>query len=370
MHLKRIWPCLLFFTVLAGCAAEAPPEAGSPTYDCSRIPAAPLEINELAAPRGSKDLAFDAFGYVTGFDGFSLVRANLAGDTQVLTTADFGGEGPDGLEYLPDGRLLGASQNQGVFTVTPDGAINSLLPDLREVFGLLLWPDGMVYAGDNANIYRIDPRLGTATVLLRGQDYPELGEFRPRIVNFTLDYSTMIIGTHENQLFRVPVDPALNPVGDPVFWLDVAGSFSGVDGLVVDVCGNFYVPSYPDELYRITPDGVAHLYHKWAGVEAFGHGVRWGTGRDGWREDALYLPRPYGGYTVVEVVTGVPGRRQMPEPQRGDAHLLSCRTGSPGSRAGAPGSQPAKTTLMLLTITLFLHLRTRARRRGRPGGSP
>ncbi|PKN23836.1 MAG: hypothetical protein CVU65_13490 [Deltaproteobacteria bacterium HGW-Deltaproteobacteria-22] len=359
--MKGLWLFFLFFPTLAGCTG-ADPKPGSQPTDCSQIPAAPLEINELAAPRGSKDLAFDKFGYVTGFDGFSLVRANLAGDTQVLTTADFGGEGPDGLEYLPDGRLLGASQNQGVFTVTPDGAINSLLPDLREVFGLLQGPDGMIYAGDNANIYRINPQTGASAVLLRGQDYPELGEFRPRIVNFTLDYSTMIIGTHENQLFRVPIDADLNPAGDPVFWLDVAGSFSGVDGLVVDVCGNFYVPSYPDELYRITPDGVAHLYHKWSGPETFGHGVRWGTGRYGWRDDALYLPRPYGDFRVVEVVTGVPGR-QAPEPQRGDAHLLSCRAGSPGSRASGPCSETPSLPPLWPAGLLFLSTLWRWRRR-------
>jgi len=212
----------------------------------------------------------------------------------------------------------------------------------------LLGPDGMLYAGDNHCLYRIAPDTGAQEILICSEDHPDPGTFTPRIVQFNLDFSEMIVGTHENRLFLLPIDANLNPAGDPVFWLDVAGSTSGVDGLVVDVCGNYYVPSYPDELYRITPDGVAHLYHKWSGVETLGHGLRWGTGRDGWRDDALYLPQPYGGYTVVEVVTGVPGRKfPAPPAAPGDAHALTCGA-SPGRRATPVGGS------ILLAFCLLL----------------
>ncbi len=32
------------------------------------------------------------------------------------------------------------------------------------------------------------------------------------------------------------------------------------------------------------------------------------TGSGGWRSDALYVPQPYNGESVTEVVVGVPGR--------------------------------------------------------------
>jgi len=119
----------------------------------------------------------------------------------------------------------------------------------------------------------------------------------------------------------------------------------------VDVCGNLYVPTYPDGLYRITPEGLVRLYQQWAGVLELGHGLRFGTGRHGWRDDALYLPRFYGGNTIVEVVTGVPGRRM---PRRsllsdGDAHALLCRA-TPGHRGKEPRYWLPVLALLLLTL--------------------
>ncbi len=336
-------------------AISGPALAGPGSFDCAHVPEAPLEINDLgeAGPRGSHDLAFDALGYLTGYDGFSIVRGDRAGDRRVLASLDFGGEGPEGMEYLPDGRLVTAAPTLGIITVSPDGGVLPLAPDLRDVFGVLLGPDGLLYAGDNRCLYRITPETGAAEVLLCGEDYDGPEPFTPRIVNFTLDFAEMIVGTHENRLFRVPVDARLDPVGPPVFWLEVAGSTSGVDGLEVDVCGNLYIPTYPDGLYRISPDGQVHLYHQWAGVHELGHGARFGPGRHGWRDDALYLPRFYGGNTIVEVVTGVPGR-PMPRPallSDADAHALACR--------GAPGRRRDEKTdwLPVLALIILLTLR-------------
>ena len=327
--------CRLLVILLSAFPGPVLADPGS--FDCADVPGAPVGITDLgeAGPRGSHDLAFDAFGYLTGYDGFSIVRGDRAGDRRVLASLDFGGEGPEGMEYLPDGRLVTASPTLGVFTVSPAGDVLPLVPDLREVFGILLGPDGRLYAGDNRCLYRIEPESGAVEILLCSEDHDGPEPFTPRIVNFSLDFSEMIVGTHENRLFRVPVDPRFDPVGPPVFWLEVAGSTSGVDGLELDVCGNLYVPTYPDGLYRITPDGEVLLYHQWAGPQELGHGVRFGTGLHGWRADALYLPRYYGGNTIVEVVTGVPGRR-MPRPAllpEDDAHALTCRA-APGHTGG------------------------------------
>ncbi len=332
------WRIMCAWLVAALAAVPEPTLAEPGTFDCADVPEAPLEINDLgeAGPRGSHDLAFDAFGYLTGYDGFSIVRGDRAGDRRVLASLEFGGEGPEGMEYLSDGRLVTAAPMLGIFTVSPTGDLVPLAPDLRDVFGILLGPDGLLYAGDNHCLYRVDPESGAVEILLCSEDHDGPEPFTPRIVNFTLDFTEMIVGTHENRLFRVPIDARFDPVGAPVFWLEVAGSTSGVDGLELDVCGNLYVPTYPDGLYRITPHGEVRLYHQWAGPQELGHGVRFGTGLHGWRADALYLPRFYGGNTIVEVVTGVPGRR-MPRPavlSDGDAHTLTCRA-SPGSRGDA-----------------------------------
>ena len=351
-HHGAMRPALL---LLAACLTAIPvPVIADPgSFDCARIPEAPVEINDLgeAGPRGSHDLAFDSFGYLTGYDGFSIVRGDRSGDRRVLASMNFGGEGPEGMEYLPDGRLVSAAPMLGIFTVSPEGDVVLLAPDLRDVFGVLLGPDGLLYAGDNHCLYRVDPGTAEVERLLCSEDHDGPEPFTPRIVNFNLDFSEMFVGTHENRLFRVPIDARLDPVGAPVFWLEVAGSTSGVDGLEVDVCGNLYVPTYPDGLYRITPEGLVRLYHQWAGVLELGHGLRFGTGRHGWRDDALYLPRFYGGNTIVEVVTGVPGRRM---PRRSllsddDAHALLCRA-TPGRRGKEPRYWLPVLALLLLTL--------------------
>ena len=43
-------------------------------------------------------------------------------------------------------------------------------------------------------------------------------------------------------------------------------------------------------------------------AELTGHGVAWGSGVGGFREDALYLPQPVNGGTVGEAIIGVPYR--------------------------------------------------------------
>jgi hypothetical protein len=355
MRTHELWPFFLVLAALPACAGKDPPKTEA--FDCSQVSDAPLAIlplgdNLASRPRGSHDLAFDAEGYLTGFDGFSLVRVNRDFDLRVISTAGFGGEGPEGMEYLPDGRLISASPDLGVFTLTPDGALETLAPDLREVFGILLGPDRMIYAADNYKIYRIDPETGTTEILIDSAATPEPERFMPRVLNFSLDYRKMYIGTYANRLYTLDLDADLNPVGDPQFWMDLPGYSSGVDGLVVDVCGNLYIPSYPDELYRITQDGVLSLYHRWPEIDQFGHGARWGTGRDGWRADALYMPQHYNDHIVIEVVTGVPGRVITPPAAgREDPHQLSCRNAGPCSRP------PTALSFFLLSGLLYGRLR-------------
>jgi hypothetical protein len=83
------------------------------------------------------------------------------------------------------------------------------------------------------------------------------------------------------------------------------------DGVAVDACGYIYVPEFWDSvLLRVDPQGNSIVYYDWDGSTpaGYGHGVIFGTGVAGWREDALYLPMPYADNGVQEIVTGVPGR--------------------------------------------------------------
>jgi hypothetical protein len=62
-------------------------------------------------------------------------------------------------------------------------------------------------------------------------------------------------------------------------------------------------------MYRIDPDtGLVQDLLGHMG-NAYGHGAEWGRGIGEWRSDAIYLPQPYDGNTVLEVVIGVPTAR-------------------------------------------------------------
>ncbi len=46
--------------------------------------------------------------------------------------------------------------------------------------------------------------------------------------------------------------------------------------------------------------------------DEYGHGVEWGSGIGAWKADAIYLPQPYNGNTVVEVTLGIPRAPRTP----------------------------------------------------------
>ena len=84
----------------------------------------------------------------------------------------------------------------------------------------------------------------------------------------------------------------------------VGGGFH--DGMGVDACGNVYVADYTSRnLFRLSPEGEKTVLVRWSEAR-YGHGLAWGSGIGGFREDAIYLPQPFDGNTVVEVVVGVP----------------------------------------------------------------
>ncbi len=96
-----------------------------------------------------------------------------------------------------------------------------------------------------------------------------------------------------------------------MFATDVGVSGSYHDGLGVDVCGNVYVNDFWSlSFFRVSPLGVVKLLKTWASPDpGYGHGQEWGSGLGEWRDDAIYVPQPYDGNTVAELVVGIPSRR-------------------------------------------------------------
>jgi sugar lactone lactonase YvrE len=282
----------------------ATPVAGPdtpPAVDCLGLSPGPRSITELVRPRGYHDVAFSDDGEIIGSDGSALVAVDRQDNLRVYAPVS----GAEGIDRLADGTLIVAS-SEGLVKVSPEGAVVPLAAGVQ-AYGVTVGPDGLVYAGTNGVLYRVDPSSGSVDTYLDPQTLPE--PFAARTINFDVDHSLMYIGSFGDSVYVLPIDAQLNPAGSPRRFVSVQGGGPYFDGLGVDACGNLYVPSYTHSaLYRFGPDGEGAMYWDPPELTPYGHGIRFGSGIGGWLADAVYLPQPYDNNTVVELVTGV-GKR-------------------------------------------------------------
>ena len=134
------------------------------------------------------------------------------------------------------------------------------------------------------------------------------------MINFDLDYTKMYIGTFggsQGRIYVVELDANLDPISGPEVFVSGVGTGAYHDTLGVDLCGYLYVADYSTSaMFRISPGGDVQTLLQAQGLlsSEYVHGMTWGTGEDGWLDDAIYLTQPYNGNTVMEVVIGVPSR--------------------------------------------------------------
>ena len=274
-----------------------------PVFDCSLVPDEPIEINELEDPRGYHDVAFDTLGNLIGSDGNHL-RASVDSTSSDVWVANVGIV--QGMDWLPDGDMVAAG-GDSILRINPEDGKDTIASGLY-AYGVTVGPDGMVYIGGTSSaVLKLDPESGD------WDEFVELpGGLTSRSLDFSPDYSKMYIGVLSGGVvFAVDLDESLEPLDDPYEFASGIGS-SYHDGVGVDVCGNVYVNDYSTfSLWRISPGGDVTRLKQWTfhGDPGYGHGQGWGPGLGVWRSDALYIPQPYDGNTVGEVVLGIPGRK-------------------------------------------------------------
>jgi hypothetical protein len=280
----------------------------TPAYDCAAIPPAPLSLRTLNGPRGYHGLAFDHAGMIVGSDGSSLIRSDYAGNWTVFVP-NLGSA--EQMDYLPNGDLaLTVSWSGDLHRVTPAGG-RSLIAANLGAYGVLVGPDGMIYAAGGTEVNRIDPATGVRTLL---------GEFggddEAHSLDFSPDHRRLYIGTNNwagiiGTLYVLHLDANLNPMGPPEVFATVGEGWH--DGIAVDACGNLYVVDFwTFAMYRIDPNGAVSLYHNWGpGGTDYGHATVFGNGIGGWRIDAIYAPMPYNDNLVQEIVIGAPSRHWL-----------------------------------------------------------
>lgn len=276
-------------------------------FDCSTVPAEPLSKTEIQGARGYHDVAFTENGYILGNNSgnFHLVAAAYGEPANVLVP----GIGQiEQMTWLPNGDLAAATY-QGVVRITPAGGQTVIAGDIH-AYGLILGPDQKLYAADQSKIVRIDPDTGQIDRLLEPGALPQGS---PRVIQFGLGYTQMFIGTlsgAQGRIYVMDLDENLDPISEPRIFTSGVGAGDYHDGLGIDICGYLYVPDYSySALYRISPSGqVQNIHNSGPLLRDYGHGLEWGNGVGGWRDDAIYLPLPYGNNKVLEIVIGVPSR--------------------------------------------------------------
>lgn len=272
-------------------------------WDCDEL-VEPFEMEtELIAPRGYHDVWFDDDGHILGWDGNSILSVTYDDMVSVFLPGVSGVQGMDGLE---NGDLLFVNFNAELRRVTPDLQQTTVATGLNGAYGMSVGPDQMAYVCTSNGVVRVDPDTGdqSSWVTLPGSA-------TPRAIVFNLDSTGAYMSTllePGSPVYFVEVDENLDPSEDPVVYATGVGQ-GYHDGLGIDACGNLYVPDFSTRgLYRVDTEGnVTTLYTQaTSGANHYGHGLDWGSGLDGWNHKAIYLPQPYDGNTVNEIVLGVP----------------------------------------------------------------
>lgn len=275
-------------------------DTGSTFVDCDSLPETNLGDQTLSEARAYHGISFDDDGHLIGWDGRNaLVKSSYDGTREVFVP---GLRGVEGMDRLPDGDwVIADSQNARLARVTADGGTEALATNIGYAYGVTVGPDQKIYYVDGG-VHRLDPTTGEVTTL-----FSQMPRSSAHVVNFNLDSTVMYIGTiGRGDVFYVELDEYLDPVTDPAIYASGVGT-GWHDGLGVDACGNLYVADYYSSgLYKVATDGTVTSVVDSGNSTAYGHGLEWGSGHGGWRDDALYQPQPYGGNKVREVVIGVP----------------------------------------------------------------
>lgn len=271
-------------------------------YDCAALPTPPFTFTELDSPRGYHGLAIDPDGYLIGNDASgNLLKVSY---DNIVTPFVPGIGTLQGMDWLLDGDLVAAAGNRLV-RISPAGAVTTLAT-LNNVYGVVVAPNGMVYAADRNDVWRVDPETGESVRFVATS-----GQLEAQSLGFSPDYSKMYIASNFGYaLWEMDLDENFEPLSAPTQLADFGQSYR--DGLAVDWCGNIYVPDYgTNNLYRVSPEGNVQRIVDFS-FSKYGHGIIFGSGVGGWKIDSIYLPQPYDGNTVVEIDIGVPESTWVP----------------------------------------------------------
>lgn len=292
-------PPLFDLGVIPDMPDEPPPV--KPEFDCSMVPDQFVSFQHIPGARGYHGLAIDEDGLAIGSDGNSLIQSTYDGMWNLFIPGIGAGQQMD---WLADGDLAYATQDGAITRVRADATTSVIQPGIN-AYGVVRGPDDMIYvtANNGSGISRIDPMTGATELIVPG------GGINMHSMNFNAEGDRIYIGTiGDGTAYYQDLDASMDPVGGlQILSENVGNGNCWHDAVAVDLCGYIYIPDFwSRNLYRIAPNGDTVVFWDPASNSDYAHGLAWGTGEHGWREDALYFPQPYNNNNVGEVVVGVP----------------------------------------------------------------
>lgn len=201
---------------------------------CKTLSSAVIQPISLGHPfNGSEDFAFDGRESMVAKRGNDVVRVNSTGQV-TSTLASLPGQ-TLGLRYHPNGNLVGAMVNAGkLVSIAPNGQVRDLTTGLNGPNGVYVEMDGTVWfteGGGNAVVRLTADGKRKAFAAGAGQAQGANG-----VVVDSANRRLFYTEYDKGKIHRVDLK-AQNP--SPVDVATISGA--GLDGMVLDECGNLYV---------------------------------------------------------------------------------------------------------------------------------
>jgi sugar lactone lactonase YvrE len=299
----------------AGPAVDASlPDGGLPGAGACEVAAGLAQRTKTIAqvPAADHDFTFDRTGNLIGVQSRTnnLWSAPYGGSPTMLASAVVQ-RFARGIRFLPNGDLVIADEAAGaVVKIPPQGGPSTLAKGITTAWGIAVDRDERIYVTDRAAtggnyVRRVDGASGDTKVLATVPNGPLLG------ITFSPDYRTLYFTRQVGAVVKMSISPdgKAGPI-EALAEIPPAGlGGARLDAITTDECGNLYVVQNAGIIWRITPAGdkAKILELPQLGLIT---GVRFGSGRGGWKETALYFMRENPrGFGVMEVDIGVRGMK-------------------------------------------------------------
>jgi sugar lactone lactonase YvrE len=287
----------------AGTTSDAatPTSDGSPPAGCKLPDGLPLKGRPLPNVPGSQDLVFDREGNVvtverrtrdlqaTPYEGVPVTWAAGITRDAVFSTA-----------FVPDGTLVIATTSS-LLGFDAQKNKRTLATNLDYAHGLAIDRQGRIYFSTKTSIQRLEG-AGPPTIVSKDARFQGGLAFSP-------GYDTLYVTGDAGEVRKMSVgaDGQLGPQQR----LGVVPKEANLDvilfDIAVDECGNLYVSQGNHQVWRMTPTGDTT---KIFDINSAVMGVRFGSGRGGWKATSLYvstLQGPAATAAVMELDLGVRG---------------------------------------------------------------